>query len=171
MIGIKTALAALLGLALVGQAQAEAQPAGEVVSASNPQAMADTLRKMGFNPELTADPMGDPLIISRSNGGVFSVIFFGCDEATHDACQSIRMQVGYDRAKPWTAAEAIQLSHEYRFLSVRLDEEGDPFVHWDVHLGDGIPEAVFVQNVRAFERSVTMASEIVYAEEKSAAGQ
>lgn len=173
MIGTKTALAGLLGLAFVCSfaSQALAQAPGEAVSASKPAGLAATLRKMGFSPELTTDQVGDPLIISRANGGVFSVIFFGCNEATHDACQSIRMQVGFDRAKPWTAAEAMQLTSEYRFLGVRLDEDGDPYVHWDLHLGEGIPEAVFMQNVRAFEQSVTLAAEIVYAEEMAAAAK
>ena len=164
-----TAFAGLFFLFVGGQAHANTS--SEVISASNPAGIVVTLLNMGFNPELTADPVGDPLIISRSNGAVFSVFFFGCDENKHDACQSIRLQVGYDRANPWTPAQAIQLSQEFPFLAVRLDQEGDPFVHWDLYLGEGIPEAVFIRNVRQFERSVTLAAELVYAEEKAAAAQ
>lgn len=163
------AIACLFCFALAGQAHA--RDSGEVISASNPAGIVVTLLNLGFNPELTKDAVGDPLIISRSNGAVFSVFFFGCNETSHDGCQSIRLQVGYDRAEPWTAAEAMQLSMEYPFLAVRLDEEGDPFVHWDLYLGEGIPEAVFVRNVRAFEQSVTLAAEVIYAEEMAAAAQ
>ncbi|OBV10104.1 hypothetical protein I603_2665 [Erythrobacter dokdonensis DSW-74] len=169
MVRLMNAIACLLFLSL--SCQAHARNSAEVISASNPAGMVITLLNMGFNPELTTDPVGDPLIISRSNGGVFSVFFFGCNETTHDACQSIRLQVGYDRAKPWNPVEAMQLSAEYPFLAVRLDQEGDPFVHWDLYLGEGIPETVFVRNVRAFEKSVTLAAELVYAEEKADAAE
>jgi hypothetical protein len=163
---------AIAGLFLLGlSVQAEAQETEEVISAGNPAGMVVALLNMGFSPELVKDGVGDPLIISRSNGAVFSVFFFGCNETTHDACQSIRVQVGFDRDKPWTPAEAMQLSREFPFLAVRLDEEGDPFVHWDLYTGEGISETVFVRNIREFERSVTLAAELVYAEEKAAAAQ
>lgn len=167
MTRLKYALCCLAALTLPGQAHA--RDSANVTTASDPAGIVVTLLNMGFNPELTTDPVGDPLIISRSNGAVFSVFFFGCNETTHDNCQSIRIQVGYDREKPWTPAEAMQLSMEYPFLAVRLDKEGDPFVHWDLYLGEGIPEMVFVRNVREFERSVTLAAELVYAEEKATA--
>lgn len=169
MARLKYALLCLTALAFAGQAHA--RDSADVITASDPAGIVVTLLNMGFDPELTKDQIGDPLIISRSNGAVFSVFFFGCNETTHDNCQSVRMQVGYDRAKPWTPAEAMQLSGKYPFLAVRLDDDGDPFVHWDLYLGEGIPETVFVRNVREFERSVTLAAELVYAEEKAAAAQ
>lgn len=163
---------AIAGLFLLGlSVEAGAKETEEVISASNPAGIVVTLLNMGFNPELTKDPTGDPLIISRSNGAVFSVFFFGCNETTHDNCQSIRIQVGYDRENPWTPAEAMQLSMDYPFLAVRLDQDGDPFVHWDLYLGEGIPEMVFVRNVREFERSVTLAAEKVYAEQLAEAAK
>ncbi|KPQ31587.1 MAG: putative bacterial sensory transduction regulator [Porphyrobacter sp. HL-46] len=156
--------------ALSWQARAQEPAQDRVITASNPAGIVVALMNMGFNPELTTDGIGDPLIVSRGTGGVFSVFFFGCDETSHDNCQSIRIQVGYDREQPWTPAQAMQLSAQFPFLAVRLDPEGDPFVHWDLHLGAGIPEPVFVRNVRAFEESVTLAADIVYAEEKAAKG-
>lgn len=173
MINLRHAIAGLFCLALASQAQAQTQDSKspELIAASNPAGIVVTLLNMGFNPELTTDPVGDPLIVSRGNGGVFSVFFFGCDETTHDNCQSIRIQVGFDREKPWTPAEAMQLSMEYPFLAVRLDKEGDPFVHWDLYLGEGIPEMVFVRNVREFERSVTLAADMVYAEQLAESAQ
>lgn len=166
---VRNAIAALCLLGL--SAQVQAKETEQVITASNPAAIVVTLLNMGFDPELLKDGVGDPLIVSRANGAVFSVFFFGCDATSHDNCQSIRLQAGYDRAKPWTPAEAMQLSNAYPFLAVRLDEEGDPFVHWDLYLGAGIPESVFVGNVRAFEESVTLAADIIYAEEKAAQAQ
>lgn len=162
---LKTAALSFLGLLIASPAMANDR--GEMVTASNPAGIVVAMLNAGHNPELTTDRVGDPLIISRGPGANLVVYFFGCDATTHDRCQSIRLQVGYDRAKPWTAQEAMKLSDEFPFLAVRLDQEGDPYVHWDLVLGDGIPVPTFVKNLRAFEESVTLAADLVYAEEKA----
>jgi hypothetical protein len=107
------------------------------------------------------------MIIARGDYATLFVLFFGCKPETHDKCQSIRFQIAFDRAKPWNAAEALNLANELPFLSVRLDGEGDPFLHWDLVLGDGIPLPVFIANLRAFEESITLAADIIHAEEKA----
>lgn len=151
------------GLGLGGLARAEA-PA-DLISAADPVAIVHALENAGLDPELTKDLAGDPLIISRGRRSVMSVFFFGCHETTHDKCQAIRLQVGYDRAKPWNAADAMQLSARYPFLAVRLDEEGDPFVHWDLNLAEPIPLKAFIANLREFERAADFAADYIYAEE------
>jgi hypothetical protein len=160
----KTFALALLGVMNASHAQAEDR--SDMVTASNPAGIVVAMLNAGHSPELTTDRVGDPMIISKGPGANLVVYFFGCNATTHDKCQSIRLQVGYDRAKPWTAQEAMQVSNEFPFLAVRLDEEGDPYVHWDLVLGEGIPVPTFVKNLRAFEESVTMAADLVYAEEK-----
>lgn len=161
----KHLLAALGGGLLATSTPVSATAPADTISAADPAAIVVALKNAGFNPELKKDLVGDPLIISRGRGAVLSVFFFGCDETTHDKCQAIRLQVGYDRAKPWNAATAMQISARYPFLAVRLDEEGDPFVHWDLHLAEPIPLKAFLANVREFERAVTEAADFVYAEE------
>lgn len=161
----KHLLAALGGALLLTGAPVSAAKPADTISAADPAGIVVALKNAGFDPELKKDLVGDPLIISRGRGAVLSVFFFGCDETTHDKCQAIRLQVGYDRAKPWNAADAMQLSARYPFLAVRLDEDGDPFVHWDLHLSEPIPLAAFIANVREFERAVTFAADFVYAEE------
>ena len=164
----RTYLLALASALLATSAPVSAEAPADTISAADPGAIVLALTNAGFAPELKKDLAGDPLIISRGRGAVLSVFFFGCDETTHDKCQAIRLQVGYDRAKPWNAADAMQLSARYPFLAVRLDEDGDPFVHWDLHLAEPIPLAAFIANVREFERAVTFAADFVYAEEMMA---
>lgn len=53
-------------------------------------------------------------------------------------------------------------------IAVRLDEDGDPFVHWDLYLAEPIPLAAFIANVRESERAATFPADSVYAEEKLA---
>ena len=62
--------------ALSWQARAQEPAQDRVITASNPAGIVVALMNMGFNPELTTDGIGDPLIVSRGTGGVFSVFFF-----------------------------------------------------------------------------------------------
>jgi hypothetical protein len=146
-------------------APSQAQEGEALVTASDPQSIVSVLAEIGFAPELTKDGIGDPMIVARESSGFLTVIFFGCDEATNDNCASIRMQVGLDRAEPWNAEEAIRLSQQLPFIGVRLDDEGDPFVHWDVYLGEGMARGVFMENARRFVASAAEAASIVFADE------
>jgi hypothetical protein len=160
-------LLALAALGLLTTTPLAAQERTDTIAASNPPGIVIAMLNAGFNPELTTDRTGDPMIIARGTNANLFVLFFGCNPTTHDNCQWIRFQVAFDRAKPWSPAEAINLTQELAFLSVRLDEEGDPFLHWDLVLGEGIPLPVFIKNLRAFEESITLAADIIYAEEKA----
>lgn len=159
---------AALGLLATAPLAAQEQGRTEIIAASNPPGIVIAMLNAGFNPELTTDREGDPMIIARGTNANLFVLFFGCNPETHDNCQWIRFQVAFDRAKPWSPAEAINLTQQLAFLSVRLDGEGDPFLHWDLVLGEGIPLPVFIKNLRAFEESITLAADIIYAEEKAA---
>lgn len=163
-LGLRHILAAL---GLVAAAPLAAQERTETITASNPPGIVIAMLNAGFNPELTTDREGDPMIVSRGTNATLYVLFFGCNQTTHDNCQSIRLQTAFDRAKPWSPAEALNLANELPFLSVRLDGEGDPYLHWDLVLGEGIPLSVFIKNLRAFEESITLAADIIYAEEKA----
>jgi hypothetical protein len=158
----------LAALGLLVSAPLTAQERSDTIAASNPPGIVIAMLNAGFNPELTTDRTGDPMIVARGSHATLYVLFFGCNSSTHDNCQSIRLQVAFDRAKPWTPAEALNLANELAFLSVRLDAEGDPFLHWDLVLGEGIPLSVFIQNLRAFEESITIAADLIHAEEKAA---
>ncbi|MFM7402715.1 MAG: YbjN domain-containing protein [Erythrobacter sp.] len=154
-------------LGLIAGAPLVAQDSTEMLIASKPAGIVIAMLNAGYNPELTTDRMGDPMIVSRGPNASLFVFFFGCHAETHDNCHSIRFQVGFDRSKPWNAQDALNLANELPFLSVRLDKEGDPFLHWDLVMGDGILRTTFVKNLRAFDESVTTAAETIYAEEKA----
>ena len=165
MLRFLPALAALVApLSLAAQ---EAEP--RTVSAERPEKMMFALLNAGYDPELTTDGIGDPLIrFSRKGGYPLMVLFYDCDKETHDKCSSIQLRGALDRAQPWTPAEAMQLSARFRFLQVTLDEEGDPSLFWDILTGSGIPESLFIDAVERFEKNVSYAAELVFAEERRA---
>ncbi|WP_299193001.1 YbjN domain-containing protein [uncultured Erythrobacter sp.] len=156
----------LLTLALGIAAPAAAQNEIETVSAGNPAELAIVMMNAGYDVELTEDGIGDPLIKTEVEGLALEVYFYGCDETTNDNCDSLQLSAGFDRDKPWTREEALAISQRLRFASVRLNEDGDPTVSWDIVTGEGIPREVFLQSLTHFSRTVELAAEMVFAESK-----
>lgn len=148
---------------LAGAVPANAQPS--MVTAKNPESLVNALKIAGYEANLSTDPVGDPLIETKLEGWESYIYFYNCDEDTHDGCDSIQLYAGFDRDQPWDAAGALSLSERFRFMSVRLDETGDPFVGWDIVTGEGIPTAVFLTSVRYFTGALEDASQVVFAED------
>lgn len=137
-----------------------------MVSAANPQGIVDLLELTGREPKLGKDELGDPKIELDLSGYSATIYFYGCDEETHQQCDSLQFQAGFNRKQPWTAQEAIKIAEKYRFAAVFLDDEGDPWLRWDVMTGDGIPAKVFLSGVELFTETVNDAAEMVFAGEE-----
>lgn len=158
----KWALTALV----IGLAQpVAAEERGETtISAKDPNSLMEALKEAGYSAELSTDKVGDPLIETEFSDFSGAIIFQGCRTDTNDDCDAILLSVGFDRKKPWKAKEAIKLSRDYRFASVRLDDEGDPFVEWDIVTGDGIPKSVFLKSLRLYSRTIDSVGAIILAD-------
>lgn len=144
-----------------------AQNQPEMVTAKNPAELTMVMMNAGYDVELTVDGIGDPLIATEIVGMPLRVYFYGCDEETNDNCDTLQLSTGFDRQEPWTRGEALTISEQLRFASVRLDDEGDPFISWDIVTGDGIPATVFLQSLEHFGRTVDLTAQIVFAEENA----
>jgi len=157
-------------LALACAAPVAAQDGeARTVSAAQPSDLVLALLNAGYDPELTEDGIGDPLILfRRADGYPLQVVFYDCDEETHDDCGAIQLRAGLDRAEPWNAADAMEIARRLRFAAVTLDEEGDPWLEWDILTRGGIPEALFVEAAERFELTVEQAAQMVFAEEVEA---
>lgn len=151
---------------------AAAQQAPANVSAADPQGIVELMRFAGYEAELSVDDVGDPQIDTQFSGLTGTVMFYGCDERTHERCDSVQLRVGLDRANPlsldWLNTE---LAND-RFYAVHLDDEGDPWFNWDIMTGrgEGIPSSVFLLAVRQFATQVGAASDMVFAEERGQVG-
>jgi hypothetical protein len=145
---------------------AAAQQPPMTVSAADPEGMANVLRFAGYPAEVVTDDYGDPQIDTEFSGWEGVIMFYGCDEETHDGCDSIELRVGFDRKEPMT----LELLNEVvasRFIAAFLDDEGDPWINWDIITGndEGIPAPVFMQAVNEFSSGVEYAADLVFAEE------
>lgn len=159
MIG-KYSTAALLVCALASPALG----AEKTVSASAPEAMDAVMEAAGYKSELHTDSVGDPLITAELGGWTTNIYFYGCDASKHNKCDSVQFVTGFDREEPWTAAEAMKITEDYRFAAVHLDDEGDPFISWDLVTGDGIPATVFLVGLRKFEQALHNAADKIFAD-------
>lgn len=142
-----------------------AQTGEAMVTAKNPQGILAALEGAGYDAELTEDGTGDPMILTRLSGWSTRIYFYGCDETSHDGCDALQFSAGFDRKEPWTAEEALALARKYRFSSTFLDDEGDPYIEWDVITGDGIPAPVFLASVLSFSDAIDVARREAFAGE------
>jgi hypothetical protein len=160
---------AILALALAAaSAPSWAQGAPDYVSAADPDGMVRVLRYAGYVAEPDTDGVGDPMIRTEFSGWPGAFFFYGCDEKTHTGCDSVQLQVAFDRAKPMTAEMALDMAGRERFLSIRLDDEGDPWIEWDIVTGnaEGIPAPVFMKAVNNFAKQIQAVSSRIFAAER-----
>lgn len=135
------------------------------LSASDPAGIVTALKDAGYSPSLDKDSYGDPIIGFELAGYDTEMMFYGCDEETHDRCDSVQLRAGFDREQPWTATEALKISKAYRFVSIWLDEDGDPWVQWDIVTGQGIPAPVFLKAIESFGETLEDTAEMVFKDE------
>lgn len=145
-------------------AAAQVPPAS--VSAADPEGMATVLRYAGYPAKLTTDDYGDPQIDTEFSGWEGAIMFYGCDEDTHTGCDSVEFRVGFDRQEPTPLALFNEVAKS-RYISAFLDDDGDPWINWDIITGngEGIPAPVFMQSVNEFASGVEYAADMVFAEE------
>ena len=140
----------------------------KTVSAADPDGLVALFELAGYSPELSKDDYGDPLITLNVDGGQIDVYFYGCDEDTRTNCDSLQLSAGFDAPTGMTAAAALDLSRRFRFASVTLDDENDPYVRWDIITGGGIPASVLLKSVRYYGDTLADVSAIVFPDEQEA---
>lgn len=130
IIALATATA-LLTLGLTGAAQAQEIHKGGM---TGPE-VAAWLQKGGYKAELTKDSSDDPLINSAADGQTFKIYFYDCDEAKR--CKALQFSAGFDLKEPLKLEKANEWNRKNRYLKVYLDDDGDPYVQYDVNVNAG----------------------------------
>ncbi|NVD43985.1 YbjN domain-containing protein [Qipengyuania atrilutea] len=141
-------------------ASAQTPPAN--VSAAAPDGIVAAMTYAGYLAELSKDGVGDPMIETELAGWPGYIYFYGCQDETNDNCQSVRLSVGFDRKTPMDPKALNTLASDKLFASFSLDEEGDPYVAWDIVTGDGIPAAVFFKSLDNFSWMIDDVSQTVF---------
>lgn len=142
MMAFRLAFTALL---LMAGAAIAAPASAQLISATNPEAVAKVMRDKGFAVELTTDGEGDPMIKSDIDGDSFAVLFYNCTD--NKGCKTLQFYQGF--TDPDVSAERINgWNQKHRFAFAYNDEEGDPVLEMDLDLDHGgMPKVLFEDNL------------------------
>lgn len=131
------------------------------VSAVKPDSVAQALQNLGYTAELAKDANGDPLINTDIGGWQAALLFYECNEKTHDGCQSLQFVANFTPEKKFTAEDAVRFNRNTRFASVSLDKDQSVMMTWDVVTGKGIDLEVFSNSVDMFRSAMdTLGTEV-----------
>lgn len=155
-------LLAALGACMMAPSTAGATAASmTTVSAVKPDSVAEALKNLGYTAELAKDVNGDPLINTDIGGWQAALLFYECNEKTHDGCQSLQFVANFTPEKKFTADDAVKFMRNTRFASVSLDKEQAITMTWDVVTGKGIDIEVFSNAVDMFRSAMdTLGTEV-----------
>lgn len=124
---------------------------------TGPEAMA-VLEAMALEPELLTDSVGDPMIRFRTNDLNAYLNFYDCNAGR---CGSMQLEVGLDLENGTSLHVANVFNTRYRYGRMVLDDEMDPFLHYDFEVlhSDHAAQirsqvAIFSQLLGDFTRSV-----------------
>ena len=142
-------------------APSAAQAATSTVSAVRPEGVAEALKNLGYTAELAKDGNGDPLINTEIGGWQAALLFYECNEKTHDGCQSLQFVANFTPEKKFTAEDAVRFNRNTRFASVSLGKDDAVMMTWDMVTGKGIDFEVFSNSVDMFRSAMdTLGAEV-----------
>ncbi len=153
--------AALFATILAPTAAGATTSNGATVTAVKPDSVAVALQNLGYKAELAKDANGDPLINTDIGGWQAALLFYECNEKTHDGCQSLQFVANFTPEKKFTADDAVRFNRNTRFASVSLDKDQSVMMTWDVVTGKGIDLEVFSNAVDMFRSAMdTLGTEV-----------
>lgn len=135
-------------------APSAAQATTSTVSAVKPEGVAEALKNLGYTAELAKDGNGDPLINTEIGGWQAALLFYECNEKTHDGCQSLQFVANFTPEKKFTAEDAVRFNRNTRFASVSLGKDDAVMMTWDMVTGKGIDFEVFSNSVDMFRSAM-----------------
>ncbi len=126
----------------------------ENIIASDPEALADYMRSIGYRAELTTDDEGDPKIKSATGGANFSIYFYGCER--NKQCDSIQLSSGFDLDNGSSLNAVNSWNSKKRYGKAYLDDENDPYVEYDINLANGgVSQENFRDTLELWDRVLT----------------
>ncbi|MGG7567934.1 YbjN domain-containing protein [Rhodovulum sp. DZ06] len=140
MIPRRTALAAALALLCAPAAQG-----ADLIAAADPDGVVAAMQRLGYRAMLDVDNVGDPMIRSASSRIEFEVLFYDCDDGR--ACRALQFSAGFDLEDAVPMELLNQWNASHRFGAAFRDEEGDPFLQYDVTTLGGLTEENFADIV------------------------
>lgn len=115
-----------MGLIAVGGSTLAAPiPRGGVTA----EEVAQALRDKGYRADVTRDSTGDPKVESAADGSKFDIWFYGCKDGR---CAALQFAAAFDLKDGMTLADINTWNRKNRFGKGHLDDDMDPYLHYDV---------------------------------------
>jgi hypothetical protein len=131
---IVAALAAVLAAALPAAAQTPLGPKLIDTGGMTGPEVAAWLGGRGFESIIGKTNQGGPKVDSVRSGAKFQVNLYDCEG---DRCQSVQFSAFFDLKDGLTGPVANQWNKNNRYLKAYLNEDGDPYVQYDVNVNRG----------------------------------
>lgn len=80
----------------------------------------------------------------------------------------MQLVIGFDRENPLPVEMLNELVAGHRMAAIYLDDEGDPWIKWDIVTEGGIPAAMFNSSLRKFSEQIAAIADLVFADERAA---
>lgn len=154
MMKVRWFLAALAAGVMAPSSAMAAASTMTTVSAVKPDSVAEALKNLGYTAEMARDANGDPLINADIGGWQAALMFYECNQKTHDGCQSLQFVANFTPEKKFTADDAVKFMRNTRFASVSVDGDQSVMMTWDVVTGKGIDLEVFSNAVDMFRSAM-----------------
>ncbi|PSL12259.1 putative sensory transduction regulator [Marinobacterium halophilum] len=123
-----------LGLALATLLAAGSVQAEPLVTAADPEQIAQLVRGFG-SAVVDQDEYGDPLITGRIEGTKYGIFFYNCTDGAD--CKDIQFAAAWSD-KAISRARINEWNRDMRFGKAYLDDEGDPNLEMAVNLRYGV---------------------------------
>ena len=132
---MKNAIIALAGATALALAGGATQAQAIHKDGMTGPEVAAWLQKGGYKAVLSKDDGGDPLIDSAADGHSFKIYFYDCDATKR--CKALQFSAGFDLKTPLTLDKVNEWNRKNRYLKAYLDDDGDPYVQYDVNVNAG----------------------------------
>ncbi|MDD7969502.1 YbjN domain-containing protein [Roseinatronobacter alkalisoli] len=116
-------------------ALAPAAIAQSLIDAGDVDAIANIARGYG-SATIQSDNVGDPQILGRIDGVMYTVNFYGCTNGAD--CTTVQFRAGWKNPGDITLDDMNLWNQDKRFGKAYLDFEDDPVIEWDVNLFGGV---------------------------------
>jgi hypothetical protein len=157
-----------LALLLAGPAAAQDVPDTAMLTAADPERIAQAVRFYGRPAALETDEASDPSIATGFGGIAGRIWFYDCDKAGRN-CVGLQFQIGIGTQRKLTLAQVNAFNRNRRFATLSLDEEGDPILTHDLSLAPpGISAASFRDTLQLFDTQAAELRKLVEALERAA---
>lgn len=158
MRGLLAAFAILLSVA--------ASPALAKNVTADLDGIANLLRSKGNKVDIRGAANERYIWVENPDAYTYSIDVMGCDQDTQKNCKSVQFHSGFTAEKPVTPDALMGYTRDHRFGRAFLDSEGQPAIQYDINLaGEGVSEALFLENVELWEVMIEIFGDFVFGKE------